>query len=223
MARAALKKFDPKTMRVDKNDPKVIYDSSCTITESGAFPQTGYILIGVKDNPTKQKIAEVIRHEKGHLGRRQFPIVGIASLDHLTRARHELASYDQERKSSSARAWNKVLPSRIKQFMGYLTWVSKSDQRRIKAKAKRVLVSKKGGGNDQVIRQAQADLSQWWLEEEKVPTRILVETTRRPIEKIRQELSKGLSKPKPIRAGIAYTSKGRLSRKHHKGWKKVKY
>jgi hypothetical protein len=225
MKRNIPRKFDPKTMQRDQDDPKIIYVSTLTLGESMASPETGNILIGTEGNPTKEEIAKVIRHEKGHLGRRQFPFVGIASVDHLTRARHELASYDQERKSSSAREWNKVLPSHIKAFMGYLTWVSKPYQRKIKPKAKRILSPKKGGGNEQAVYQAQADLAQWWLEEQKLPARIQIVATRRSVEDIERELHSGagVARPQTIKLGVAYTSGGRLCRKPHRGWRKIKY
>lgn len=224
MKRNIPNKFDPKTMRRDKGDPKVIYYDRFTAGESVAFPETGYILIGVKDNPSKAQIKEILKHERGHLRHRAMPFTGIASIDYLTAARHELASYSAERKLSTPQEWSRILPSRIKQFMGYLTWVSKPYQAKIKPRAKRILSPKRNGGNDQAVAQAQADLAQWWLVEEKVPARLAAVTVRRPIKDINRELdTRWVAKPKPIKAGVAYTSGGRLCRKPHRGWERLKF
>jgi hypothetical protein len=225
--RAIPTRFDPKTMRRDKDNPKIIYISTMECSESVAIPDTGHILIGTKDKPSKDKIAEVIQHEKSHLGRRNIPMVGIESLDRLSIIRNELRGYNQERKTTSAKDWNKVLPSRIKQFMGYLTWVSKANQEKVKAQAKQALAPKMGGGNEQAICQAKADLARWWLEEEKPPTKCQAVIVRRSVKDIERELqrmTKGAHDPEArIKPGVAYTSSGRLSRKHHKGWRRVKY
>lgn len=227
MERVIPSEFDPKTMKRDKGDSKIVYVSTLAIGESVALPETGHILIGVKDKPSKKKIAEVIRHEKSHLGHRTSILTTMTggARDYLVIARRELQGYSKERKTSSPTEWNKVLPGRIKQFMGYLTWVTKADQKNIKAQAKQILSPKKGGGNEKAVCQAQADLAQWWLEEEKPPTKCQAVVVKRSIDDITRELSRGagVAKPQPIKPGVGYTKGDRLSRSHRKGFKKVKY
>jgi len=216
-----------RTIQRDKHDPKIIYDPNRTLAASLAASY-GEVIIGVKDNPTKGQIAETIRHEKSHLGHHasiHTTMLG-GPRDYLVMARHELQAYRKERKLCSAAEWNEVLPIRIKSLMAYLSWVTKVDQRKIKTQAKRILVPKKGGGNEKAICQAQADLARWWLEEEKPPTKcrvVIVSRSIKDIERELQRMTKGAHGPEErIKPGVAYASSGRLSRKHHKGWKKVK-
>lgn len=216
--------FKPKTMTIDRTDPKIIYDTGRTIAASAAT-STGYIIIGVKGNPTKEQIAETIRHEKSHLGHRASPWTTMTGGpgDHLVMVRRELQAYKKERGMSSPTEWNKILPTRIKSFMPYLSWVTKTDQRRIKVQVKQILAPKKGGGNEQAVCQSQADLAQWWIEEEKPPGKCRAVVVRRSIDEITRDLdrvSKGAYSPKP---GVGYACGGRLSRKHHRGFKKVRF
>lgn len=229
MARTIPKGFDPKTMRRDKDDPGVLYDPRRDIEDSGADPDTGYIVIGTKDHPTKQKMEEVLRHERGHLGHRTLiPHIGMASIDNLSDARHELWAYGKERRESSPKDWNRVLPLRIKQFMTYIDWVPKKYQAIIKPQTKRILSPKQGGGNEQAVCQARTDLAQWWLEKEKPPSKCKVMVVKRSIDDIRRglnkrELNSVAGVARPVKAGVAYTSSGRLSRKPRRGWRKVKF
>lgn len=220
----------PRTIQRDKDDPHIIYDPNRSLAASLATSY-GEVIIGVKDNPTKAEIAETIRHEKSHLGHRasiHTTMLG-GSRDYLVMAREELQAYRNERKLCSPTEWNKVLPVRIKSLMAYLSWVTKADQRKIKAQTKRILTPKKGGGNEKAVCQAQADLAQWWLEEERAPTKCQLVIVRRSIKDIERELqrmTKGAHGPgERIRAGVAYADKGqkRLARKRHKGWRKIKF
>lgn len=217
-----------RIIRVDENDPTIIYDGSRRLAASVATSY-GDVIIGVKDNPTKTEIAETIRHEKSHLGHRKSihtTMLG-GPRDYLVMAREELQAYRKERKVDSPMEWNKDLPIRIKSFMAYLTWVTKPDQRKIKAQAKRVLAPKRGGGNAQAVCQAKADLAWWWIEEEKPPIKCQAVIVRRSIKDIERELqrmTKGAHGPEErIKPGVGYTSGGRLSRKHRRGFRKVRF
>lgn len=217
-----------RTIQRDKHDPKIIYDPNRTLAASLATSY-GEVIIGIKDNPTKAEIAETIRHEKSHLGHRasiHTTMLG-GPRDYLVMAREELQAYRKERKLCSPTEWNKVLPTRIKSLMAYLTWVTKADQRKIKEQANQILSPKRGGGNEKAVCQAQADLAKWWLEEEKPPTKCRAVIVKRSINDIERELkrmTKGTHGPEErIKPGIGYVRTGRLSRKPRRGWRKVKY
>lgn len=220
-------KAGPGTMKRDKNDPRVLYDPRLNIENSGADPDTGYIVIGIKDHPTKQKREEVLAHERSHLGGHSlFPHIGVADIDNLTDTRHELWAYARERKSLSPEDWNRILPSRIRQFMTYVSWVPKKYQAKLKPQTKRNLSPKTGGGNEQAIKQAQVDLARWWAKEERVPTRLEVVTIKKSVDDIYRELNrKSLNPPQAIKPGVGYASKSgrKLCRSHRKGFRKVRF
>lgn len=213
-------KFDPKIMRVDTNDPKVVYDSSRNIKDSLAF-STGYVLIGVKDKPSTREIRATIQHEKSHIGEHvQGPYEQVSNLERVQR---ELRAYSREKGLCTAPGWNGILPTRIRDFMRYISWLSRKEQNRIKPEVKRILSPKKGGGNIEAIEKARADLAQWWLDEEPVPARY-----NRSTEAIRRDLITSPAprlttvRQRPVKPGVCFASKGRLSRRPHKGWKRVR-
>jgi len=148
-------KFNPKTMKVDTRDSKVIYDTARRLASSVALT-SGYVIIGVKDNPSPTVIRETIRHEKAHLGSR-------AARSHSQRAANELAAYSREKKALSAQAWNRIAPMRIRDFLPYISWLNKGEQSSIKARAMRILSGKAGGGNKEAIARARGRLVDFWL------------------------------------------------------------
>jgi len=223
-------RFDPKIMKRDKDDPRIFYDPRLDIEDSGGDPDAGYIVIGTKGHPSRHKLEEVLSHERSHLGHRtSTPHIGVASLDNLSDARHELWAYGKERRESSPQDWNRMLPLRIKQFMTYIDWVPKKYQALLKPQAKRILIPKQGGGNEKAICQAKVDLAQWWKEREKIPSQCKVMVIERSKGDIRRELNtrelnssmSTIRHPKISRGVYADTKGQRISRRPHKHWKRI--
>jgi len=150
--------FDPKRMRYDKHNPKVIYDSTRKLDESAATTR-GYLYIGVKDKPSALEIKDTIMHEKSHIGHK-------VAKSYLQAAQQELQAYDREKAKSSAQRWNRVLPMHIKDFLPSLSYLSKREQTMIKSRAKKTLSPLADGGNEWETELALRKLGKFWLEEE---------------------------------------------------------
>lgn len=146
---------------------KVIYDKRRKLVYSLAVKGGilgDRVIIGIKDKPSKRAILDTIKHESTHLETyKGFLTQGKGKPTHYIRAMRELKAYSLERKRSTPRQWNRVLSVRIKDFMNYISWLSKSEQKKIRPTTNRILSPKATGGNLVAIGSARDRLKGWWL------------------------------------------------------------
>ena len=148
-------KFNPRVMTRDKRNPNVIYDASRILSDSVAL-SSGYVIIGVKGKPSKEAIRQTVRHELAHLGQ------GKPRSKH-ERSMGELKTYAREKRQCTPEQWNRVLPTRIKDFMPFVSWETKIEQRETRVAANKILSPKAGGGNLDAIKKARQRLAKWWV------------------------------------------------------------
>lgn len=154
---------DDKMMKNFKeiDESKIVYNKKRKLSQSISTGK-GYIIIGIKDKPSKRDIKETIRHEFAHLqtiGKKPF-----REMSYYERATSELVAYKYEKQHTTPKEWNEVLPVRIKDFIPYITWETEKEQKKTKLLADKILVPKKRGGNLGAIKKATNKLSRWWLE-----------------------------------------------------------
>ena len=149
------------TMRNRIDESKIVYDKRRKLARSVAT-EKGYLIIGIKDNPSKEDINTTIRHEFAHTrihGKTRL----FREKTYHERTSTELAVYKYEKRLTSPSDWNRILPTRIKDFIPYITWESEEEQRETKRLADKILAPKKDGGNLVAIKKASNKLSKEWL------------------------------------------------------------
>lgn len=215
--------FNPKTMRLSKAYPMVIYDSS-RILDRSYKDETGRILIGTKTHPSRQKVNDTLMHELCHSGYHLSH-----SRSKLDDAQEELRAYNRERERSSPRRWSRILPTRITDFGASVSWLSKKQKAEIKPGAMKILSPKTGGGNTDAIAQAHRELDKDWGPELKPKPgevkEIRIERGVLPKNKLRLMSVTGNTrtiKTGRISRGVYADTKGqRISRRPHRRWKRI--
>lgn len=148
--------FNPKTMRFSKADPRVIYDRT-RIHDRSCRVEGGYILIGTKGNPSRQEMNDTLMHERCHSP--HHIAQGKTGLDD---AKEELRAFACEKRHSSPKRWNRILPTRTSDFGASLSWLTKKQKRQIRPKVIDTLAPKSGGGNPEAIKKAHKKLQRDW-------------------------------------------------------------
>jgi len=99
------------------------------------------IVIGTK-GATKEQVARTLRHEKLHLKERYKVGTKIWQTVYK-RAQAELKAYSHEKKNLSASGWNRIVNTRIRDFLTYFDKLTPSQKKAIKPRALRILRKRK--------------------------------------------------------------------------------